>query len=136
MSESVVHQVLVKRMADWVAEELLGGNSASILLDSPSIKLTGRPPTINGHVPDLFADDKTSRLLVIGEAKSARDLETDRSEKQIIAFLEYCSIHKDALFVLAVPWHRTRLARNLLRIWKGRMGSQSVSTEVLDMLPG
>ena len=136
MGESAVHMSLVERMADWVADELLSGNAAAILLDLPSSRSVSHPPLIYGHMPDLYVDDNIARVLVIGEAKSARDLETERSERQISAFLEYCSLHENALLVLAVPWHRTRLARSLLRMLKRKLGVQPVATKVLEMLPG
>ena len=136
MGESVIHMMLVERMAEWVANELFAGNAAVILLDVPSRRTTGRPPAIDGHVPDLYVDEKTSRLLVIGEAKSARDLETERSERQIGAFLEYCSLHENALFVLAVPWHKVRFARCLLRMLQRNLRTPSVSIKVLDRRPG
>lgn len=136
MGESSSHMVLVERMADWVAAELLGGNAAPILLDSGFGWHTSRPPAIEGYVPDLYVDDKMLRLLVIGEAKTPRDLESGRSEAQIRAFLEYCAMQSDSLFVLAVPWHSVRFAQSLLGMWKRRAGIQSVHTKVLEMLPG
>ena len=136
MGESAIHRALVEHMAEWVAAEFLGGDAAAILLDSPSSGHTGSPPAIDGHVPDLYVDDKVSKLLVVGEAKTARDLETERSEKQIGTFLEYCARQDSALFVLAVPWHRTRFARSLLRMLKQRLDLGAVQAEVMEMLPG
>ncbi len=136
MGESAVHAALVERMAERIAGEYFGGDTAAILLDSASGRSTGRPPAVGGHVPDLYVDARKHRLLVLGEAKTTRDLETERSERQIGAFLQYCSLHDNALFVLAVPWHRARFARSLLRMLKRRLGVDSVETRVLDMLPG
>ncbi len=136
MGESAIHIMLVEHMAEWVADELLGGDAAAVLLDLPSKGPSGRPPAINGHIPDLYVDEKTSSLLVVGEAKTARDLESERSEKQISAFLEYCALHTNVLVVGAVPWDRSRLAQSLLRMLKRRLGERSVETTVLEMLPG
>ena len=136
MGESQVHRSLVERMAAWVAAEVLGGDGSVALIDSSALGRAGRPPAINGYVPDLYAEDRAPTPMVVGEAKTARDLETERSERQIGAFLEYCSVHGNALLVLAVPWHCTRSARSMLCALKGRLAAEVVATRVLDMLPG
>ncbi len=136
MSESTTHVLLVERMAKWVADELLSGNSTDILIDSSSSRHTDRPPTIEGHVPDLYVNERSYGLLIVGEAKSPSDLESPRSERQIQAFLEYCSLYENALFILAVPWHMTISARCLLEMLKRKAGLHTVLSKVLDRLPG
>jgi hypothetical protein len=128
--------ILVKYMAEWVADELLNGNNAPILLDSPFARPNFRPPAINGHVPDLYVDEKTTRLIVIGEAKTSRDLETERSENQLRSFIKYCSLYSNSILVLAVPWYSTRSAKSLICMLERRMGVEAAQTKVLDMLPG
>jgi hypothetical protein len=62
-----------------------------------------RPFSIGGYTPDLFASDLPTTFEVVGEAKSASDLETERSGRQIRAFLDHLSLRPDSSFYLSVP---------------------------------
>jgi len=136
MSESAIHIELVNHMAEWVVNKLLDGNDAYLLIDGPFSKYSGRPPLIIGHMPDLYVYQKAKELLVIGEAKTSKDLDSERSEKQIGAFLSHCSSYSNSIFVLAVPWYKARFADSLLRMIQRSIGGQLVFTKVLEMLPG
>ena len=71
-------------------------------------------------------------MTVIGEAKTARDLETNHSHKQIMSFLEYLVHTPNGLFILAVPPDRKARARSLLTKLRGPLGSNAPDTEVID----
>ena len=69
--------------------------------------------------------------VVIGEAKSTRDLENSHTEAQVTAFLRRCAIAEGSAFVLAVPWPLERLARALLTNFRVREELPHVETVVL-----
>jgi hypothetical protein len=133
MSESVQHNSLVEAIAKWIQKNICDKENICLLIDSgltPSIK---RPKPINGHVPDILAESMTStKWIIIGEAKIARDLDSTRSEVQIKSFLESCSFYEEAIFVLAVPWDTTRYAKSLLKIFKKDMNLERVITIVIN----
>lgn len=136
MGESLRHIALVRRLVDWVAAEYYGGSEALILVDVSGRSFDQRPPAIDGFVPDVFAHDPIRSVLVLGEAKSDGDLETQRSRIQLQAFLRHCSVREHSLFVLAVPWYRTRFARAYLKVLARQAGIGNVTAKVLDKLPG
>ncbi|RXG84832.1 hypothetical protein [Bradyrhizobium zhanjiangense] len=63
-----------------------------------------RPPMIGGFKPDVFAHDLPPSFRIIGEAKTAKDFEEERSRRQIQAFLEHLALYPNSSFYLAVPW--------------------------------
>ncbi len=65
-------------------------------------------------MPDVFVTDVPVTTTLIGEAKTQRDLETDHSRQQIVAFLRYLSKTSRGIFVLSVPMVAGATARRLL----------------------
>lgn len=136
MPESRGHMNLVIALKKWVADQYFQGQSRSLLVDEPDSARGAKPVDIGGHVPDLFVPGLSDGLLVIGEAKTANDLENTHTKSQIEAFLRYCSSRTEAVFVMAVPWHMTRYARNLIANTKVKCGCEAVFSIVLDGLEG
>ena len=134
MPESLSHISLVQSLVRWVGDNLMGGNRGLILVDSPDATAKQKPPRIGGFVPDLYVPDGLGSRMVIGEAKTARDLEREHSLEQIKAFLLECSHHGGSVFVMAVPWYQTRLTRAIIREIQRRTG-MNVSCVVLEELP-
>ena len=135
MSESSSHILLVQSLVAWVAENFLGGDRGMILIDSPYTVASQKPPRIARFVPDVFVPSGFIGGMIIGEAKTDKDLERRHSLEQIDEFLLECSRYDGSLFVLAVPWYNTRLARAILREIQRRNAIQ-VNTIVIDKLPG
>ena len=75
---------------------------------------TDRPPTIGGFTPDLLASDLPETFRVVGEAKTPADLETERSRRQVLAFLDHLALYAGSVFYLAVPILSAPRARSLL----------------------
>ena len=134
MPESDTHQDLVRALRTWVLTNHLKGDSGMLFADEPTAHTERRPPLIGGYVPDLYAVTREQRV-VVGEAKTLYDLETDHSRAQLTAFLAFCSNTPGSLLVLAVPWHVCRRARNMLRTYQQRLLT-SAGTVVLEQLTG
>ena len=66
-------------------------------------------------MPDVLATDLPVTFRLIGEAKTADDLETDRSRRQIRAFLDHLGLYQGSVLYLAVPPNAAARARFLLR---------------------
>ena len=131
MTESREHANLVALLRRHVADGYCGGDTSKVLVDSSASKTTTRPPPITGYVPDVYALlDDTGRV-VIGEAKSFRDLENLRTEAQLLAFLTRCSHVIHSKFILAVPWPIERLAKSIVGRLQRQNGLCGVGSSVL-----
>jgi len=136
MGESINHIQLVEELVHWIARTYLNGDKGYLLIDHPESDVFSKPPKINGYVPDAFTSSAPHNRTIIGEAKTTRDVERPHSEEQIKAFLRYCSVHENAVFVFAVPWLMTRYAKILLKRLQKETNTSMVTAIVLEGLPG
>ncbi len=136
MPESQCHVDLVALLVKWIATEHLDGNVGGVLWDSGGTTRSEVPPLVGGYRPDAYATASLDNRCIVGEAKSPWDLENRHTTKQLLAFLTYCQQIKNAVLVLAVPWHCAPLASNMIENLKRQHGLGSIEAIVLKDLPG
>ena len=136
MSESSSHMRLVRSLSQWVAKRYFDGDTGHILVDSPHNTASAKPPSVCGFVPDVYAGPTREGGFIIGEAKTARDIENRHTRAQLLAFLKRCGEDERTVLIMAVPWEMERFTKALLEILKCRASAQKVSTVVLEKLPG
>lgn len=135
MSETEIHMNLVASVRARIIEHFLNGDSGLVLSDSPGQSSENKPPQIYGYVPDVFVPRIGNNVhFIIGEAKTARDLETRHSQVQIAAFLKRCNEERDSIFILAVPWDKVPSAKSLLKRIIKVNDLRNVNTLVLEKL--
>jgi hypothetical protein len=108
------HVLLVNALLQAIEEK---HNSPKKLLVFADLARFGnnRPPMVGGFVPDVYAHDLPITSRIVGEAKTERDFETDRSRLQLAAFLDHLCLYQQSTFYVAVPWAFAPRARSLLR---------------------
>ena len=136
MGESSSHIRLVDQLVSWILHQLLDGDDGYMMIDHPNSKANERPPKIGGFIPDVYVPSAAGKRLIIGEAKTGRDLERKHSLDQLVAFLRVCSQAENPVFVLAVPWDMVRLAQAIMIDLRNRAGAHNVNTNVLEKLSG
>lgn len=136
MAESNIHIRLVTALVSWIAAKYFRGERGSLLIDSSDSPAIAKPPGIGVYVPDVIGQGLPGGVVVIGEAKTAGDLENLHTREQLESFLRYCAARPGSVFVFAVPWHMSRFARVLLKNVGRRCGCEGVSTEVIEQLEG
>jgi hypothetical protein len=107
-----------------------------IYVDSPELGNPIRPPLVDGYLPDLYCESDGGFNPIIGEAKTARDLETRHSASQITAYLLELREHANSTLIIAVPWHAVPTSKAIVRSLKKRVDGEHVSTIFLERLPG
>ena len=122
---------MVVILHSYIADRFCGGRGECVFTDSASSESHTRPPSIEGYVPDAYVMLNEQGRVVIGEAKSMRDLENSHTEAQVTAFLRRCGMAEGSAFIVAVPWPIERLARALLTNFRVREGLPHVETVVL-----
>lgn len=136
MPESEEHSSLVVMLRSYIADRFCDGETVRIFTDSTNSESSMRPPSIAGYVPDAYVVLNELGAVVIGEAKSLKDLENSHTEAQVTAFLKRCGLAQGSTFILAVPWPVERLARTLLSSLQAREGMPYVDTVVLSEIDG
>ena len=112
--ESAQHVYLVETLIETVERRHRPPRGLMIFADHHRFG-ADRPPTIGGFTPDVFASDVPSTFRVVGEAKTPSDLETERSRRQITAFLDHLTLYEGSTFYLAVPFFTAPRARFILK---------------------
>jgi hypothetical protein len=134
MSESTTHARLVRAILEFIDREFSSLSDIAVR-DDASFSIRGEnPPLIGGFVPDVYAATVPTTMTIIGEAKTRRDLETERSIEQISAFLNYLSATKGGVFILSVPLVAAATARRILELSGRSLASPSTRVIVLDGL--
>ena len=133
MSESLQHQQLVKMILDFSIEYV--GPHNKIFISTDSINSISLPPvTIDGFRPDVYYQFENT--LIIGEAKTSKDVERIHSIEQYESYIKMCSMFQGtAVLVLAVPWTDHATIHNIIyRIKKKYKGHFDV--RILDGIGG
>ena len=131
MGESLTHIELVQRIVSHVRLKF-PHSSLCVLFDLPESLRCDKPPTIGGYHPDIFAEDTPPTFTLIGEAKTAADLEREHSKLQFRAFLAYLKIRPFPHLIVATPWYARNSARTLLAAAKRETGADDVSIVFID----
>ena len=136
MVESRQHMALVAAAREWAANTYFEGHQSSVLVHSAVAPLATAPPKIDGYIPDLYAKLHGESGEVIGEAKTAGDLDNTHTLGQLTAFLRACSRSDQSVFVFAVPWHCESAAKNIIRLLSKSGQVPNVNSVILPGLPG
>jgi hypothetical protein len=102
---------MVAGIVNWVRHRYGEDPGLCVFRDAPDAPLGSRPPPIAGFIPDVLARTVPASFVTVGEAKWYRDLESQRSTRQLRAFLEYLSLQVQPELVLATPWSLAGRAR-------------------------
>jgi hypothetical protein len=127
--ESALHVRLVERLIATITDKHTNRRGIILLADHHAYG-NDRPPQIGGFCPDVFASDVPTTFRVIGEAKTPTDLQSKRSHRQIIAFLDHLSLYPGSTFYLAVPWFSGAKARSIVNSLR-RSDHIGIITEVV-----
>jgi len=136
MPESAAHLVLVQQLVLWVGENCPKGNDSALFVDDPWQAAVNKPPSILGYFPDVFWKSPASGSALVGEAKSAYDLESRHSRRQFASFLTHLKSIENGMFLIAVPWHVVPPAKSLIRAIQRDTETLAVRTIFLEYLPG
>jgi len=101
VSEGYLHGILVSKVAQYFTQEF-GDDLDVLLVDIAGSRPSDKPPKIGNFFPDVWAQSR--RRILLGEAKTAKDLDTEHSRAQIECFLRHVYLSPSgSRFVLAVP---------------------------------
>lgn len=113
MPESSKHMMFVEKL--FIEAQKIIPNEYHVLIYSDKPESTEKPPrTKNGFVPDLFYSHKG--ILIIGEAKTAEDVEREHSLSQYESYFEEAlKFEGKAILLFASPWFTKNSLKNIVR---------------------
>lgn len=111
MSESQKHKTLINLLVDR-AKKLISPDLHSLLCVDNSLGIS-LPPLLEHARPDLYYCYE--KLLIIGEAKTSKDISNSHSMLQFETYIEECNnFVGDKYLIIAVPWKEKALVSNLI----------------------
>lgn len=132
LAESIKHTALVRTIISYIGREHAQLTALGVIDDLSSPLHAEKPNRIDGYVPDVYAFDAPLTTVIIGEAKTQDDLETERSRKQLTAFISFLGQQQTGILILAVPWQLKRRANQIVETLRAQTGASSVKTVMLD----
>jgi len=113
MAESSTHMMFVNRLVEET-EKIVPSNNKSLIYSDKPTSLSKPPRTNENFVPDLYYCFKD--LLIIGEAKTADDVEREHSLSQYESYVEAAiSFKGKSILIFASPWFTKNTMKNNIR---------------------
>jgi hypothetical protein len=131
MAESKLHGDLVRALMHWMQEKYCSYYGVCFFKDSFDELRATNPPNIGGFVPDVLAEDTPPTFTAIGEAKTPDDIETQHSQAQFAAYLNFLQYRPKPQLVLAVPLIILPTARQILALARSNAKAIYVTITVL-----
>lgn len=104
MSESDHHRSLVKALGHDIASDVVWNKQPVVYIDLQDGISFKPPPNIGGNRPDVYVRDISSGRTVIGEAKTANDIDNQHTCDQLVSYFEYLLTQPDGELWMGVPW--------------------------------
>ena len=123
-------------MVRWASQRVANDRLSIIYADLPEIIGSEKPPAIDGHCPDFYCESRERQETLLGEAKTAHDLEARHTRDQLAAYLRYLAPLGNGILIIAVPWRCVPSAKSLVRSLQRQSGCTTVATHFLEQLPG
>lgn len=116
MAESFEHRELVLKLTEWIEENLLDGDKAFLFADidrrSNSFKTI---KVLNGYQPDVFVKIPNKQVMIIGEAKTSKDIDREHSINQYKSYFDTCKICEGLCYLIfAVQFSHKPRIKNVL----------------------
>lgn len=113
MPESQSHIDFVKKLGEVAVQILNESQLPFLYLDDPLSE--AKPPRTSGNfVPDMFFKDQN--LMMIGEAKTAEDVDRKHSLSQYENYFDdLFSFNGRSVIVFSVPWYTKNTIKNIAR---------------------
>lgn len=122
MGESAAHMDLVDCIRRYAISKVPEGEEGLVLYDSPSSE---EKPSRNrdGFRPDV--EYHRHNFLIIGDAKTSKDLESRHSQQQIESYIRDChDFSGESLLVIGVPFADSQRACSVIGSMQQRLNAR------------
>ena len=135
MGETDLHRRLVQGLASLLKKRRSG--SWFLFLDGKDFSESqGCPPILGSVCPDLYARENSGNYLIIGEAKTARDLDNEHTERQLCEYFAHLAAQDSGELLMAVPLLAAGAAHRLCRSAKVKASAEDIPFEITGWMFG
>ncbi|MDP1664243.1 MAG: hypothetical protein Q8L79_03875 [Methylobacter sp.] len=136
MSESDHHRRLVQALAREISADAIWCNPPIVYCDIQNGIALDVPPIIGNNRPDVFARDLATAALIIGEAKTANDIDNQHTFDQLASFFDYLRSQQQGELWMGVPWLNAGTAIRVCAHMRKKTAAQHVPIRVLSFMIG
>lgn len=137
MSESSDHRTLVEALAREITGDSVWTNQPIIYSDILNgVGTSNLPPIIGSHRPDVFALDIRDSFSIVGEVKTAGDIDNMHTFSQLESFFNYLRVQARAEFWMGVPWMSAGTTMRVCRYARKISNAQHVPVRVVAFMVG
>ena len=131
MPESEAHRYLIRKGIKSCIHDIVNGGQFICFDSSSNDFKKNNPPSISGNtnssIPDFFIHCFSKNLIIIGEAKTIQDLDTDHSIMQYISYVEWGSNSGlETYLVFSVPFGCSPRIRSIIRNYLKPISSEKM----------
>lgn len=136
MSESEHHRSLVQALATEISADPVWCWPPVIYCDIQNGIALDVPPIIGCNRPDVFARDLVSAISIIGEAKTANDIDNQHTFDQLASFFDYLRSQPQGELWMGVPWLNAGTAMRVCTNMRKKTAAQHIPIRVLSFMIG
>lgn len=136
MSESDHHRSLVQALEKEISIDPIWQNHPIIFSDIRNGVALDVPPAIGSYRPDLFARDISTQLVIIGEAKTANDIDNQHTFDQLASFFDFLLSQRQGELWMGVQWLNAGTAIRVCTHIRKKMSAEHIPVRVLSFMIG
>jgi hypothetical protein len=133
--EGDAHRELVRLLSRRIAGDAPGA-WASFIDGIHFDARAGIPPLLGDHRPDVYAVERLSRRTIIGEAKTADDIDNGHTRRQLAAYFEHLAQGSAGEVWMAVPMMSGGAAHRVCRAARASVGADQIPFVITGWLFG
>jgi hypothetical protein len=135
VAEGGVHRELVRLLSRRIAgDETLAW--ASFVDGIRFEDRSGIPPMLADYRPDVYAVERESLRTIIGEAKTADDIDNDHTRRQLAAYFRHLAQGSAGELWMAVPMMSSGAAHRVCRTVRKSVGAGEIGFVITGWLFG
>ncbi len=129
MPESSLHARLVDYLKLWIEKHYNQYDPIMKWIASAKENNPGKPPKIDGSIPDILFKCKYRDMSIVGEAETFVSIQNAHTYVQLRKFITYCAKF-DWHLIVAVPLDISSYTKNLMKLLKYDCGVDRTNIHV------
>lgn len=134
VAESDLHRQLVERLYAYMNE--VSASRLACSVDSSTHWPVETPPLLEGHRPDVYAVEHDTRRVLVGEAKTAGDIDNRHTRSQLAVYFSHVLQEPCGEVWVAVPLASSGTALRVCRSVRSHIGAKQIPLVITGWLLG
>jgi hypothetical protein len=126
MTESYHHRILVEALADEIAINPFWISPPIIYADTGDGQSGSSPIIVGSNRPDVLARDLATPRYIVGEAKTASDIDNRHTFEQLASYFDFLRCQAEGELWMGVPWMSAGMATRICTLVRSHTASTQI----------